>query len=141
MAAPGHLCRIGLGKAKDTMKTHFQEVIRMETLKNVLVWMPISASQQQMLEEAGTGCRFFYRQEEALIPEADVIIGNVPPGLIKASPRLRLLQLRSAGTDGYTDPGVLDPDTVLANATGAYDKSVAEHGLALTLMLQKKLHL
>ena len=55
----------------------------METSLNVLVWMSLSASQRQKLEQAGAGCHFFYMEEfphpESLVPEADGIIGNVPP--------------------------------------------------------------
>ena len=58
-----------------------------------------------------------------------------------ASENLEWLQLESAGTDAYVKPGVLRPGVVLTNATGAYGKAVAEHGFALTLMLQKKLYL
>ena len=55
--------------------------------------------------------------------------------------KLKLLQLNSAGTDAYIKPGVLAPQTVLANATGAYGKAVAEHLFAMGLAIQKKLHL
>lgn len=41
----------------------------------------------------------------------------------------------------YLKPGVLRDEVLLCNATGAYSKTVAEHGLAVTLALQKKLPL
>ena len=112
---------------------------------NILVTMNLNAEQKSVLETAGEGCLFIYepdkRAAEKYIPEADIIIGNISAAAIHASPRLKLLQLNSAGTDGYTTAGVLSENTILTNATGAYDQSVAEHGLALTLMLQKKFHL
>ncbi len=112
---------------------------------SILVTIPVNEKQKNVLENAGEGCQFLYETNSELarklIPEADIIIGNVPAQEIQASPKLKLLQLQSAGTDGYTNAGVLSENTVLTNATGAYDKSVAEHGLALTLMLQKNFHL
>lgn len=114
-------------------------------MNTILVTLPVNGTQKSVLENAGENCRFLYETDstktEELIPEADIIIGNVPAGDIHASPKLKLLQLQSAGTDGYTAPGVLSENTILTNATGAYDKTVAEHGLALTLMLQKNFYL
>ncbi len=113
--------------------------------KTVLCVMPVEARHKEKLEAAGIGCRFVYASYDSVteeqIAKADVILGNAPAGMIHASPRLKILQLNSAGTDDYIRPGVLDPGTVLLNATGAYSKAVAEHALAMTLMLQKKLHL
>ncbi|MBP3209040.1 MAG: D-2-hydroxyacid dehydrogenase [Oscillospiraceae bacterium] len=114
-------------------------------MNTILVTLPVNGTQKAVLETAGENCRFLYETDssktEEMIPEADIIIGNVPAGDIHASPKLKLLQLQSAGTDGYTAPGVLSENTILTNATGAYDKTVAEHGLALTLMLQKNFYL
>ena len=114
-------------------------------MKNVLVLTPVNQRQREKLEAAGTGCTLTFssreRADAALIQGADAIIGLPEPSLIGASKRLSWLQLESAGTDAYVKPGVLAPGTVLTNATGAYGKAVAEHAFALTLMLQKKLHL
>lgn len=112
---------------------------------NVLVILPVEQMHKSMLEQAAPQCRFTYASPKTVTPEqvagSDIIIGNVPAAWIAASPRLKLLQLNSAGTDAYIVPGVLGEGTVLANATGAYGKSVAEHLFAMALTLQKKLHL
>ena len=114
-------------------------------MNTVLVLLPAEAVHRQKLEAAGEGCRFIYstrrEADAALIRSADVIIGSPSPELIGASEKLRWLQLDSAGADAYVRPGVLHEKTVLTNATGAYSKAVAEHAFAVTLMLQKKLHL
>lgn len=113
--------------------------------KTVLCVMPVELRHKEKLEKAGSGCRFLYESYESVtqeqIAQADAILGNVPAEMIHASPRLKMLQLNSAGADAYIRPGVLDSGTVLLNATGAYSKAVAEHALAMTLCLQKKLHL
>ncbi len=114
-------------------------------MKKILVTLNLEPRHREKLEAAAPGCEFFYKGDVPVTPElvqqAEIIIGNVPPAWIQASPRLDLLQLFSAGADPYIKPGVLAPGTVLTNATGAYGKAVSEHALAMTLCLLKKLHL
>jgi phosphoglycerate dehydrogenase-like enzyme len=71
---------------------------------------------------------------------AEFIFGNVKPELLAHCKNLRLLQLNSAGTDGYTRERV-PAGAVLCNATGAYGRAVSEHMLAALLAVMKKLHL
>ena len=114
-------------------------------MKEILVLLPVQERHRQKLEAAGAGCRFTYSSPGEVTPEAvqgaDIIIGQPKAEMIAASPKLEWLQLQSAGTDAYIRPGVLNEKTLLTNSTGAYNKAVAEHAFALTLMLQKKLHL
>ncbi len=113
-------------------------------MKTVIVLLPVNERHKARLEKAGQGCRVLYRHRRELTREealsASVILGDPLPETIRGSEKLELLQSRFAGVDPYLAPGVLRPETVLANSSGAYGKSVAEHGFALTLMLQKKLH-
>jgi phosphoglycerate dehydrogenase-like enzyme len=69
-----------------------------------------------------------------------VILGNPGPEFIKRCPRLRWIQLQSAGTDGYCG-GELGPGVLLSCATGVYGHGVSEHMVAATLQIIKKLHL
>lgn len=114
-------------------------------MKNILVCMDVEPRHRQKLEAAAPDCAFTYAVGGDLNPElvrqAQIIIGNPPPAWIAASERLELLQLFSAGADPYIKPGILSPRTALTNATGAYGKAVSEHAFAMTLCLQKKLHL
>ena len=113
--------------------------------KNVLVLLPAEARHREKLEAAGAGCCFVYSDPDTVTEEqiqtANIILGQPNAAMLQASENLEWLQLASAGTDAYIVPGVLNPKTVLTNATGAYSKAVAEHAFALTLMLTKKLHL
>lgn len=112
---------------------------------NVLVVLPVNDIQKSRLEQQGRECIFNYVAKadltDSMVTDADIIIGNVPPKMIHASPKLKLFQLNSAGANEYIIPGVLSGDTILANATGAYSKTVAEHAFALTISLMKKLYL
>jgi len=69
-----------------------------------------------------------------------IIFGNPETGFFRLCPRLKWLQLQSAGTDGYTG-GELDENVLLTCATGGYGHAVSEHMVALTFELLKKLHL
>lgn len=114
-------------------------------MKCILVTIPVNDAQQDRLRAiAGENPIQFVPAAQVTgeqIAQASVIIGNVPARLIQASERLELLQLESAGTDAYIVPGVLAKGTALCNATGAYNRAVSEHAVALTLMLMKKLYL
>ena len=114
-------------------------------MKNILVTIPVTESHKERMSAIAQDCCIRFapvgQVAEEEIREASVIIGNVPAGFIKASENLDLLQLESAGADPYLAEGVLSKNTVLCNATGAYNRTVSEHAVALTLSLMKKLYL
>ena len=114
-------------------------------MKNVLVLLSVEERHKKKIEAAGAGCSIVYSSADQVTEEqirgANIILGNPKASMIGASENLEWLQLESAGTDAYIVPGVLHEKTVLTNSTGAYTKAVSEHAFAMTLMLQKKLHL
>ena len=114
-------------------------------MKNILVTIPLNESHKERIDVIAQDCFIQYSSQKEVtedqIAKANVIIGNVPAKMIKASKKLELIQLESAGADAYISPGILSNSTILCNATGAYNRSVSEHAVALTLMLMKKLYL
>ena len=115
----------------------------MTTTKHILVLWDLTPAQKQLLERCAPSAQFSYVPEtevsENEVANATAILGNLPLPLVKAAPNLEWLQLNSAGANGYCDPGVLRPDTVLTNASGAYGLAISEHMVGMVLMLQKKL--
>lgn len=113
--------------------------------KNVLVVIPMLPAQRKSLEQLLPEAEFCYITPDEATPEqvrqAMIILGNVPAGMIQASPNLAWLHLNSAGYDPYVKEGVLGPHTLLTNSGGAYGRAVSEHMFAMLLSLQKKLHL
>lgn len=111
--------------------------------EKVIVLLPLDAPQRAQLEAAAPDWEFLYREAAAVtdgeIGEAVVIVGNLPPARLCKAGKLRLLQLNSAGTDGYTAPGVLPSGAALTNATGAYGLGISEHMMGVLLSLSKKL--
>ena len=67
---------------------------------------------------------------------AELFAGWITPELVRQMPKLRFVQLYSAGADSY---GWLPERITLANAYGAYGDSIAEHMLTTTLMAMKRM--
>lgn len=110
----------------------------------ILVTMPTNDSHRDKLRAAAPNAEFIFSDnspvDEEDVKEADIIVGNVPPAFLKGNEKLKLLQLNSAGTDGYTAPGVMPGNAVLANATGAYGLAISEHMLGMLLTMMKRLN-
>lgn len=111
----------------------------------ILVSMPMTGEHKKEFQKVAPNEEFIFSDQsaidEALVKSADIIVGNVPPEWVQGSKKLRLLQLNSAGTDGYVLPGILPKQATLTNATGAYGLAISEHMLAMLLTLMKKLDL
>ena len=111
----------------------------------ILVAMLVEDDHKELLKSKAEDANFSFipakdvTKEQA--HEADIIIGNVAPELIRGTSKLKWLQLNSAGTDGYLSAGVLPAGTILTNATGAYGLAISEHMIGSLLCIMKKLHL
>ncbi len=68
--------------------------------------------------------------------DTEIFVGLPSPELVRQMPRLRFVQLYSAGANGYS---WLPREITLANAYGAYGESIAEHMLTTTLMAMKRM--
>lgn len=109
---------------------------------NILVAVPVDEGHKKRLTEASKGNPIVYIDKEKatkeLIENADVIFGNVDPKLLAYAKKLKLLQLLTAGTDGYIS--ALPEGATLCNTTGAFSLAISEHLLAMLLMLLKRMH-
>ncbi len=114
-------------------------------MERILVTIPAEDDHKALFESIMPDAAFTYAQgadvTDEMIQDATIIIGNVPPARINGSPNLKWIQLNSAGTDGFTAPGVLPEGCLLTNATGAYGLALSEHMLAMLLAMIKKLPL
>ena len=70
------------------------------------------------------------------LADAEMLAGSVNRELAEKMPKLRFVQLFSAGANGYS---WLPGRVILANAYGAYGDSIAEHMLCTTLMAMKRM--
>ncbi len=109
---------------------------------NILVVMEVREKHKEWMKQSFPDLNFVYERnpDENLIADADVIVGNVKANMLKYAENLKLLQLNSAGTDGYCADGVMPKSAALTNATGAYGLALSEYMLAVLIAMQKKLY-
>lgn len=113
-------------------------------MEKILVVLPVEERHKALLEaNAPEGSEFVYCMDPSkeMVQDATVIIGNASPDKIAGTEKLKWIQLNSAGSDGYTTPGVLPEGAFLTNSTGAYGLALSEHMLGMLLSLMKKLYL
>lgn len=113
------------------------------SVRKVLVSIPFTQGQKEKIKAAAQNLtvEFVSAHEitEQQIAEAEVIIGNQKIETLKKAENLKWLQLNSAGANIYCEPGILKEETILTNASGAYDITVSENMMAYTMALFKRL--
>ena len=103
-------------------------------------------SKDWFLEATGdVNVRFFPAGRDAdygEIAETDAIVGWCTPAAIAAAKNLQYLHIFSAGIDRCASiPGIADRDLIATNSAKAASETIAEHGIALMLMMTRGLHL
>lgn len=107
----------------------------------VLVVMDVLEEHKVFFDNISAKLDIAYKPAAELLPkdltEVEAIVGNLPTDLLKYCEKLKLLQLNNAGTEGFTQEGVVPPGAVLANATGAYGVAMSEYMIGALLSLMK----
>ena len=90
------------------------------------------------------GHKVFFYTSEAEIPQSnfdtDVIYGFAP-SIVKTSKTLKWLCVPWAGVDSLMAPGYFaNAECLLTNAAGAYGVSIAEHMIAVSLVMMRRLN-
>ena len=93
--------------------------------------------------EVAFASRLGEQERRQAVREADALIGwrlgqELPAGVLEEAPRLEFIQLLPAGADG-TDFAAIPERMVLASNVGAYAPPIAEHVMAMTLALARRL--
>lgn len=109
----------------------------------IIVTLPVKEVHRKIFAQAAPEAEILYASgsevTEELLDTVDAVIGNVDPEKLRGKANIRWVQLNSAGTDGYTVPGILAEGAALTNASGAYGLAIAEHMLGALLMQMKHL--
>ena len=79
-------------------------------------------------------------QAKAQLDQCEIFFGNFKTEQLKKAPRLKWLHAATAGVDHYLKPGGLSENVILTNSAGMHGISIAEHLLAFTLMLMRRMH-
>ncbi len=116
-------------------------------LKRGLVLFSSDEATRQRLEMETAGkCVFQYREEgwsreeyDAALRDAAIIIGEPKNEDFAHCKRLELMQSPSSGVNGYVQGGCFPKNAILCSSTGEYGNVLAEHMLAMTLSLCRRL--
>jgi len=93
---------------------------------------------RRIAEATGTEPVIWREGEPA--PDVEVLVcGKVPDSVPRETPRLRLLQLVSAGSERLHDHPVWRSDVTIATASGVHGVQIAEHVFMLLLALRRHL--
>jgi len=96
-------------------------------------------AQLRRIAEA-TGAEPVIWREGEPAPDIEALVcGKVPDGVPRETPRLRLLQLVSAGSEQLRDHPVWHSDVPIATASGVHGVQIAEHVFMLLLALRRHL--
>lgn len=121
--------------------------LRFSELKKGLVLFPCDEPTRQRLEIAGQGrCTFIFKDEawsreeyHAALRDANILIGEPRNEDFVHCEKLELMQSPSSGVNYYVQGGCFPKNAKLCCTTGGYGNVLAEHMLALTLSLCRRL--
>ena len=110
-----------------------------------LVLFPCDGQTRQRLEAAGQ-CAFQYREESwsreeylQALQDAAILIGEPRNEELALCRKLELMQSPSSGVNYYVHGGCFPKNAMLCSSTGVYGHVLAEHMLAMTLSLCRRL--
>lgn len=105
----------------------------------LLCLFPADAEERAALEAVCAGrVECAYGMDEALLPRAEVILGECDPSLLENAGSLRWLQISWAGAERYFPLARASSDLTLTTASGAYGVTIAEHAIAMLLSLARR---
>ncbi len=74
---------------------------------------------------------------EQVIPDVQVVLGDIGADLLRKAPNLRWVQSPAAGVDGALYPEFADSDILLTSAKGFVGVHLAEHAMGLLLAVTR----
>ena len=112
--------------------------------KNALVLFPCdAATRRRLTEAAGELCDFHFMEPgenyREHLPDAHIIIGEPRNEDFAICQKLELMQSPSSGVNYYVQGGAFPESAILCSSTGCYGNIIAEHMLAMTLALCRRL--
>lgn len=116
-------------------------------MKHVLITLPFDESYRKRLADiAGNACTLHFwdsqwsREEYTkALEQANAILGEPKPDDLRFCRHLEWMQITWSGIDSYIRASTFPKDAILSCATGLYGPIIAEHMLALTLALSRRL--
>lgn len=108
----------------------------------IVVLYPVKDAHKNQLQKSFPNGNFLYSSSRTIsqeeLMEANIILGNPKPAMLRLCSNVKLVQLNSAGNDAYQASDI-PSGCVLCNASGAYGLGISEYLLATTLSLSYNL--
>ena len=92
---------------------------------------------RQVAEEVEVVCVESDAAALAVMPEIEVVCGNISREMFARRQKLKWMQSWGAGVDGLLHPELVESDVVLCSAKGWVGVHLAEHAMALLLGLTR----
>ena len=112
-------------------------------MKKLLITVPTKPSvKERLLAEFSADYEMIFAQEDPRViaralMEAEIVIGEPEPALLKTAKHLKWMQITWAGADRYT--GAFPEHVILTNASGAFGRIISEYTLGMILSQYKRL--
>jgi len=112
--------------------------------KNILVLFPCDGdTRQRLVSAAGEQCDITFVEPgedyKKHLPNAHIIIGEPRNEDFPLCKKLELMQSPCSGVNYYVNGGTFPENAILCSATGCYGNLIAEHMLAMTFSLCRRL--
>lgn len=119
----------------------------MSSDKTILVMSPYEQSHAEMIREACPGCdlRFgpadehFQKVDPDLIRDVEILFATFPPENFDDMPKLRYLQIGSAGYSHITRLPLVDRGIIACNGLGNFDSPISEWNIMMMLFWQRSM--
>jgi len=106
-------------------------------------YAPVGAAEAAELQAAVPGVTIVPYDRERLMSEivdADGVIGNITPGMIRAARKLKWAQVGVAGVERFLTPELKASDITLTNCKILQGPEIGDHAFALLLTLTRELY-
>ncbi len=112
-------------------------------MADIVIKIPTTEENREMIKKVAGDKTVLFCDEftKEMVDDAEIILGNPSPELLKTAKNLKWLQTGSAGVEPYIKEGVLKSDCLLTNSTGAYGLAIGEFMLAGHMAMIKKMFL
>ena len=110
--------------------------------KNVLVLFPCDDfTRHRLVDAAGDRCNFIFEAKnyQSRMEAVHIIIGEPKNDELQLCRNLEFMQSPSSGVNYYVQGGCFPGNAILCSSTGCYGNVIAEHMLAMTLSLCRRL--
>jgi phosphoglycerate dehydrogenase-like enzyme len=106
-------------------------------------YSPLGPAEISELRAAALGINLVVPEQGRMMQEladADGVLGNITPEMIRAAKKLKWVQVGVAGVERYLTPELVNSEIILTNCRILQGPEIADHAFAMLLALTRELH-